>query len=224
MNLLAFDTSTAATSVCLLREDGRAFEVWPDPEDLHAPPAHAGELLPRVAQVMEEAEVGFGELGAIAVGVGPGTFTGLRIGVATARALAEAHGVGVCPVSSLAALAAGAEAELALAVLDARRGEAYAALYEGGHERWAPAAAPPGTLAERVRAEGLRPRAAGDGSVRFRRSLEDAGAEIPPDDWPGHVVRALHVARLGERTPPSPPEAVLPHYVRAPDAQPRPQR
>jgi tRNA threonylcarbamoyladenosine biosynthesis protein TsaB len=87
VTILGFDTSTPATSACLLRADGEAFEVVPDPGELLGPPRHARDLLPRVADVMERAGIGFADLGAVAVGVGPGTFTGLRIGVATARGL-----------------------------------------------------------------------------------------------------------------------------------------
>jgi tRNA threonylcarbamoyladenosine biosynthesis protein TsaB len=107
VNLLGFDTSTAASSACVLRGDGRAEEVVPGPHALAGPAAHARELLPAVAHVMERAGLRFQELDAVAVGVGPGTFTGLRIGVATARALAHAGALELRPVSSLAALAAG---------------------------------------------------------------------------------------------------------------------
>ena len=54
MNLLGFDTSTAATAVCLIRRDGQSFEAVPDPSDLGAPPAHARELLPAIARVLDE--------------------------------------------------------------------------------------------------------------------------------------------------------------------------
>ena len=67
---------------------------------------------------------------AIAVGVGPGTFTGLRIGIATARALATAAGLPLRRVSSLAALAEGIDHLVRLPLIDARRGEVFAALYE----------------------------------------------------------------------------------------------
>ena len=90
--------------------------------------------MPAVARVLAEAGLAYADLGAIAVGVGPGTFTGLRIGVATARALGSSAGLQLRPVSSLAALAAGIDAEPTLAVIDARRGEVFAALYEGAEE------------------------------------------------------------------------------------------
>jgi tRNA threonylcarbamoyladenosine biosynthesis protein TsaB len=172
VSLLGIDTSTAASAACVLRADGEVFEVAPDPAALAARPAHARELMPAVAAVMERAGVGYGDLEAIAVGVGPGTFTGLRIGIATARALASANGLDLRPVSSLAALAAGIDAETGragdasalLAVIDAKRGEVFAAEYTpGGVRRWGPVALRPEGLVERVRADGITPLAAGDG-------------------------------------------------------------
>lgn len=222
MSLLGFDTSTAASSACLLRGDGETFEVTPPAQRLSRPPAHASELLPAVAEVMERGGTSWDELEAIAVGVGPGAFTGLRIGVTTARALAHAAGLALRPVSSLAALAAGIEADKRLAVIDAKRGEVFGALYgPAGAAGWEPEAMRPEALAERVRASGASPLAAGDGSVRFREALEAAGITVAPDEAGVHVVRGLHVCRLAREVADEPPEAVLPDYLRAPDAKPQ---
>jgi tRNA threonylcarbamoyladenosine biosynthesis protein TsaB len=179
---------------------------------------------------MAEAEVDWGDLDAIAVGVGPGAFTGLRIGVATARGLAQASGLPLRAVSSLAALAegiregtsagGGPEPVLALPLLDARRGELFGALYGDGTLAWEPFVATPAEVAARVRASGATPLAAGDGSLRFRQVVEGAGARVEPDGSYAHVVRALHVCRLAAGLPDTPPEAVVPHYLRAPDATP----
>jgi tRNA threonylcarbamoyladenosine biosynthesis protein TsaB len=225
VSLLGIDTSTAASAACVLRDDGEAFEIVPEPSALAERPAHARELMPAVAEVMDRAGLGYGDLDAIAVGVGPGTFTGLRIGVATARALASANGLELRPVSSLAALAAGMEAEAPrLALIDAKRGEVFAALYApGGELVWGPLALGPEQLAERVRESAGTPLAAGDGSLRFRGMLEAAGIRVMPADSRAHVVRALHVCRLAEGVPGVAPQAVLPDYLRAPDAKPRRQ-
>jgi tRNA threonylcarbamoyladenosine biosynthesis protein TsaB len=51
--------------------------------------------------------------------------------------------------------------------------------------------------------------------------LEQAGIEVAPDDSGAHVVRALHVCRLAAGAPDEHPEAVLPEYLRAPDAKPQ---
>jgi tRNA threonylcarbamoyladenosine biosynthesis protein TsaB len=220
VNVLGFDTATPASTACVLRADGREFELVPDPSRLFRPPAHAQELMPAIVRAMDDSGLAWDALDAIAVGVGPGSFTGLRIGVATARALASANGLELRPVSSLAALAAGIDAPRRLPLIDARRGEVFAALYEGQEQVWAPFAAGPEALVERLREEGHSPLAAGDGSVRFRHVLEAAGVPVEPDTSSAHVVRGLHVCRLAARATATPPEAVLPEYVRLPDATP----
>jgi tRNA threonylcarbamoyladenosine biosynthesis protein TsaB len=220
VTIVGFDTSTAATSVCVLRGDGEAFELVPEPARLGEPPGHSRELLPGVEDLMRTAAVTWADVEGIAVGVGPGGFTGLRIGVASARALGTAARVPVHPVSSLAALAAGIDAPLALPLIDARRGELFGALYEHGEQVVAPFAAHPDALGERLGLDIAGAVAAGDGSLKFRRILEAAGVRVPPDDSGLHVVRALHVCRLAARVPAQRPEAVLPTYIRDPDAEP----
>jgi tRNA threonylcarbamoyladenosine biosynthesis protein TsaB len=215
------DTSTSAASACVLLAEGAAFELTPPPERLARPPAHASELMPAVAEVMERAGVSWRDLDAIAVGVGPGAFTGLRIGVATARALGMAAELPLRRVSSLAALAAGIDALQKLPLIDARRGEVFAALFHGDREVWPPFTASPDELVARLREGAFRPRAAGDGSLRFRGMLEEAGIPVEPDSSEAHVVRALNVCRLGRGAPDESPEAVLPEYLRDPDAKPQ---
>jgi len=223
MNLLGFDTSTAATAVCVERADGEVFELVPEPADLQQRPAHGAELLPGVARLLDDAGLGWGDIDAVALGVGPGAFTGLRIGVATARALARAHGAELRAVSSLAALALCIEAPVALPLIDARRGELFAALYEDGRQTMEPFAAAPDVVAETVAATGKNPLAAGDGSVRFREVLETAGIRVAAPGSRAHVVRGLSVCRLASTAPPTPRDAVLPDYRRLPDARPLPR-
>ena len=216
MNVLGFDTSTSATSLCLLRDDGECFEVEPPVERLSEPPGHARELMPGVERVMRAAGVGFGGLDALAVGIGPGGFTGLRIGIATAHGIAQSAGVPLHPVLSLDALAAGIEgsdpsgAIAPFPLIDAKRGEVYGLGPDPfvGSIDDAIARAPAGALA------------AGDGSIRFREALEGAGIRVAPVDSRAHVVRGLYICRLAETVQPAPPESVVPCYLRAPDAKP----
>jgi tRNA threonylcarbamoyladenosine biosynthesis protein TsaB len=221
VTLLGIDTSTPAAGACVLRADGAAFEVMPPPERLLRPPAHAAELMPAVAEAMERAEVDWKDLDAIAVGVGPGTFTGLRIGIATARALATAAALPLRRVSSLAALAAGIDNPVRLPLIDARRGEVFAALYEGEREFWPPLVTRPEDLIEQLGNAAVTPLAAGDGSIRFRGMLAEAGIPVEPDNSLAHMVSALCICRLGEVAPDESPEAVLPEYLREPDAKPQ---
>jgi tRNA threonylcarbamoyladenosine biosynthesis protein TsaB len=222
VNVLGFDTATAATSACVRRADGEVFERVPSAERLADPPGHARELMPAVASVLDESGLELSELDAIAVGVGPGSFTGLRIGVSTARGLARSADVELRPVSSLAALAAGIPAAWKLPVLDAKRGEVFAALYEESEPVWDPLVARPEELAARAAESGKAPLASGDGSLRFQGVLEAAGIRVEPEASRAHVVRALHVCRLGAAAPAAPPDAVVPDYLRLPDAKPSP--
>src|SRR5690349_20826223 len=224
--LLGFDTSTNATSVALLPANGSApVEDDADPAALLGRPGHAAELMPAVDRVLRGAGVTYRDLEAIAVGVGPGTFTGLRIGVATARALAHAAKIPLKPVGSLSALAAGLDGSRnRLALIDAKRGELFAALQTPEGEEWAPFVARPDDLLERIASGPQDLLAAGDGSIRFREVLETAGVEVPPDDSRLHLVRALNVCRLAGEASAAPPETVVPLYLREPDAKPREQQ
>ena len=225
MNVLGFDTSTAATTACVLRSDGEAFEFEPAPERLFERPAHASELMPAIDHVMRAAGLGFTELDALAVGIGPGGFTGLRIGLATAHGIAQSRGIPIHPVLSLEALAEGIEAvpqiqglsdlgdgvPARFPLIDAKRREVYGLGPDGpfvGSIDDAIERAPEGALA------------AGDGSIRFREALESAGIRVAPGDSRMHVVRSLYICRLAADVQPAPPESVVPCYLRAPDAKP----
>jgi tRNA threonylcarbamoyladenosine biosynthesis protein TsaB len=204
--ILGIDTATSSTVVGLLDGD-RLVERRDDPP-AGARPNHASRVLELVAEVVEDWDA----VERLAVGVGPGGFTGLRIGIATARALAQARGLEVVPVSSLHALAAGADGDVA-AVIDARRGEVFAAL----PPRLEPVVLAPEALAELV--AGVR--CVGDGALRFREMLERAGAAIPPDAEPVHRIAAGPLCRLGAAGTPVPRDALAPDYRREPDARPR---
>jgi len=209
--ILGLDTATADTAVALWAPGGPEVERRDEPP-LGARPAHALRLLPLVEEVLVAAGAGWEQIERIAVGVGPGSFTGLRLGIATARGLAQARALPVVGVSSLAALADGGDA--ALAVIDARRGEVFAA----APGVFGPAAWDPNELAARIQPGWLT---IGDGAVRFREPLERAGAVIPADDSPLHRVSALSVCRLGAKVEPADRDALLPDYRREPDAKPQ---
>jgi tRNA threonylcarbamoyladenosine biosynthesis protein TsaB len=208
--ILGLDTATADTAVALWAPDGPEVERRDEPP-LGARPAHASRLLPLVEEVLTAAGADWERVVRIAVGVGPGSFTGLRLGIATARGLAQARDLPLVGVSSLAALTAGGDASLA--VIDARRGEVFAA----APGAFGPAALKPDELAARIRPGWLT---VGDGAVRFREPLELAGAVIPADDSPLHRVSALSVCRLGAKAEPADRDALLPDYRREPDAKP----
>lgn len=235
MRILAFDTATPATSVALALPDGRTLSRRHDPGPGERP-GHQSLLLALAVELLDEAGSGFAELERIAVGVGPGTFTGLRIGVATARALAQANATPLVGVSSLHALAVQAadadraegsgQDDVLLAVLDARRGEAFAAAWQAesvadpvAAPLLAPAALTPAALVEAVAALPRAPLAVGDGALRFREQLEAAGVTVPADGSPLHLVDAAAHCRLGAAMEPAARDEVVPAYLRLPDAE-----
>ncbi len=204
-------------------------------------PRHAETLQTLLEQALAQAEVGWDDVGRICVGTGPGGFTGLRLGVSTARALAQGHDLPIVGISSLEALAwgvelvSGMELDLpghpdvhgpVLAVIDARRGEVYAASYRHHRTTMEPIAITPADLAARLssrREWGRSPMlAVGDGAVRFRAELERAGVAVPADSSSAHRVSALMVCRLGRAREPVDRDALLPDYRREPDAVPPP--
>jgi tRNA threonylcarbamoyladenosine biosynthesis protein TsaB len=222
--VLGFDTATPATVVGLLdtAAPGDVRERRHEPAEGERP-GHASQLLALARELLDEGGVGFADVDRVAVGVGPGTFTGLRIGVATARALAQSAGAELVGVSTLRALAAAAEPDApadagVLAVLDARRGEVFAAGWRGGEEVLAPLALAPQALAQRLRADGKSWLAVGDGALRFRSDLEDADCLVASDRSSLHGVAAATICRLALEVPQAARDLVVPDYLRPPDA------
>lgn len=232
MRILAFDTATPATAVALSGADPVIFTARHDPLPGERP-GHATRLLPLVARVLDRAGVGWEEVDRIAVGVGPGTFTGLRIGIATARALARARDIPLVGVSTLQSLALArpdpdavpAGLDAVLAVLDARRGEVFAASWridETGEFENAlllPRALAPEALADLMAPLAPATLVIGDGAIAFREVLERSGSFIPEDDSPLHKVTATNHCRLADRLEGGIPDEVRPDYLRAPDAE-----
>jgi tRNA threonylcarbamoyladenosine biosynthesis protein TsaB len=233
--VLGLDTATPATAVALRLSDGSILRARDDP-DAGERPGHVTRLLSMAQALLEQAAVTWRQLDRVAVGVGPGTFTGLRIGVATARGLAQALDVELVGVSSLRVLATGAAASQAqdeqevgahgvLAVIDARRGEVFAAAYGDGSELASARALAPEDLASVLReasARDQRPRrwlAVGDGAARFRGAL--AALEIPTaeDASPLHRVDGGVLCEIASGVSGSGLNSILPDYRRRPDAE-----
>jgi len=124
MKLLAIETATDACSAALSidGEIRERFEI--------APRAHTELILPMIDALMAEAGLAVAQLDAMAFGRGPGAFTGVRIAVGVAQGIAFGADLPVVPVSTLAALAQGADNNNVLAALDARMDEVYWGAYQ----------------------------------------------------------------------------------------------
>jgi len=134
---------------------------------------HAEILTPAIEFTCQQAAISLNEVGAVAVDIGPGLFTGLRVGVASAKAMAQALRIPVIGLSSLDLLAYPVRYthRLIACVIDARRGEVFAALYRqvpGGVQRLTePAVTSAAELASDLLARRQECLLVGDGAVRY---------------------------------------------------------
>ncbi|MGC9219973.1 MAG: tRNA (adenosine(37)-N6)-threonylcarbamoyltransferase complex dimerization subunit type 1 TsaB [Solirubrobacteraceae bacterium] len=241
MRIVAFDTATALTAVAIQDIDSDARVCLLQHLDLSAvddPPAgqrprHAQRLLALIEQLFDQGDTGWEEVDRIAVGVGPGTFTGLRIGIATAQALSASAAKPLVGVSTLRGLALAIHDlhpdHAKLAVIDARRNEAFLAGWEPGADplevdpALGPLVARADDLTTLVSSFSPGVVAGGDGAVRFAPQLAHGGALVPEADWPQHRVSARYHCRLAAVAPGgsviAPGRTVAPMYLRVPDAE-----
>ena len=127
VRILGLETATQRASVGLLIDGEVVVE-----QSVPAQGSHAVSLLPLIDAVLRQADCGVDALDAVAVSSGPGSFTGLRVGISVAKGFARATGVRLVAVPTLEALARtvpGAPG-MVCALLDARKGELYAACFE----------------------------------------------------------------------------------------------
>jgi tRNA threonylcarbamoyladenosine biosynthesis protein TsaB len=151
VRVLGLDTATAIASVGLVSDSATLLERHRPVES-----SHASSILPLVDELLRAAELRLLDLDLLAVSIGPGSFTGLRIGLATIKGLALSCGLPVVGVPTLQAYAAalGPRSGTVWPVLDARKGEVYAAGYrwhgDALEEVAPPAAMSPANLARLV--------------------------------------------------------------------------
>lgn len=145
MRLISIDTSSSALGAAIIDDNGVLAECG-----LASGRQHSEVLLPLVEALLNSARLSLSDMDGIVVTIGPGSFTGLRIGLATAKAWVQALDKPLIAVGTLEALAytAAETGQLICPVLDARRGELYAALYEDGRCLWPDMAIAPALLAE----------------------------------------------------------------------------
>lgn len=123
--ILALDTTSEFGSIALV-DRGKRLEEIP----LHSPDGFGHLIYPQIGALLKRHTVRLDAIECFAAASGPGSFTGVRIGLTAAKGLAEMTARRVVAVSNLQALASFGSAGLRAAVLDARRGEVYGAVYD----------------------------------------------------------------------------------------------
>lgn len=178
MIVLGIETSTPQTSVAIGTETEILAQVSV------AGKARQEAVSPAIEQLTRWAGVDLAQIGGIAVGVGPGLFTGLRVGVETAKTLAQVLAVPIVGLSGLDALAFSVRhtSRTIVAVIDARRGEVFHALYlraPGGVLRQAEhAVADPAHLIADLEAVPGELLVVGDGGLLYRDQFAELGARV----------------------------------------------
>lgn len=181
MLVLGIETSSPQASVAIGSEEGVAASAL-----AARGPNYVEYLLPAIEFCLDGAGLVYNDLGGIAVSRGPGLLTGLRVGVATAKALAQALSLPIVGMASLDLLAYRLRysPKTICAMLDARRGEVYYALYRtspGGVQRMSDLSlAKPEQLALGIVARSDDMLLVGNGAIVYRDVFvaADAGVEI----------------------------------------------
>jgi len=198
MRILGIDSSTPGCSVALLNNDTIVAEQVADPR-----PSYSKYLLQMVDQVLKEGKSRLDDVDGFAVTVGPGSFTGLRIGVSLLKGFVLATEKPFVGINSLEALARTLDFPMhpICTVLDARKSEVYAAVFEsqknGLHPLIIENALSPESLCEKIEAPTLF---AGSGVERYRKIFKESlGARFMEPETPPKFSTAAGAAMLASR-------------------------
>jgi tRNA threonylcarbamoyladenosine biosynthesis protein TsaB len=213
--ILAIDTSGESASIALLDPRGCAETHF------HSTDGYGHLIFGHLQEFLTKANISLNEVDCLAAAAGPGSFTGLRVALSAVKGLAEATGKPAVAVSNLEAMAWFGEASLRCALIDARRGEIYGAVYDEAGlcvveesvqtpERWL------GTIPK-------------SGLEIVAQDAPDLLQALTAPPWTALPIRiaprflAPAVARIAARRFLSglaqPPEALLANYVRRSDAE-----
>jgi tRNA threonylcarbamoyladenosine biosynthesis protein TsaB len=223
MLILGIETATERVSVAIGGHEGvlGMFEVTRGRR-------HAETLTPAIDFVCRQADVALDEISVVAIDMGPGLFTGMRVGLASAKAIAQALRVPMIAISSLDLLAYPLRRtdKVIAAVIDARKGEIFYALYRqvpGGIQRVSePTAGRVDDLVADLLARGQEVVCVGDGAIRYQEEIA-AGHRVEiaeqffayPSSAP--LVQLAHSKALREEW--VNPWEVEAMYLRKPDAE-----
>jgi tRNA threonylcarbamoyladenosine biosynthesis protein TsaB len=129
MKVLGLDTATGMTGVAVVEDDRVLWEVR-----LGRSLAHEEHLLRLIDRSLSETGMSLDRIDGVSLTIGPGMFTGIRIAVGTIKGLLSGSPLPVVPVSTLEALAWNLPLarEPVCPMLDAKKGEVYAALFRFG--------------------------------------------------------------------------------------------
>ena len=127
MKVLGIDTSSMATSICVIEDDKLICEYT-----VNSKKTHSQKLMPMIENMLNISDININEIDLIAICEGPGSFTGLRIGMSTAKAIAHIKNLPIIGVNSLEILAGNMNLcdKKICSILDAQRTQVYYGKYK----------------------------------------------------------------------------------------------
>jgi len=226
MNILAIDTSTSLASIAIAVDEQIAAEAL-----VNTNRTLSARLMPEIERLLTTVGLKIADIDLFASSIGPGSFTGVRGGVATMQGLALAVGKPCAGFSSLTMLSMNFSLSTILVcpMLDARKSEVYAALYDCSSPLPSPrindCVLPPNALFDQIAVLTGQPVIfVGDGALRYHDLIvEQFGDQAIFAPFPLHtphaangILLAIDACKRGEMLDPS---QLLPVYLRASDAE-----
>ena len=217
MNIFALDASGPCAGAALWQNGEITHEI----EARHGL-THSQTLMPMADSIFEASGLSPRDIDLYACVTGPGSFPGVRIGVCAARGLAHGAGKRCLAIDALECLAAGmwGYPGVVAPILDARRGQVYCAAFQNGQRILPDDALPLSEFVEKLHAGPAL--FLGDGVAAHHDALVSMLGDRALFA-PCHMrfIRAsaaccLAAQRLDEAVE---PEALLPLYLRAPQAE-----
>ena len=226
MKILTIDTSFSLASIAITAEEKVLAEAL-----FNADRCLSARLIPEIERLFSITGLTCQEIDLFACSIGPGSFTGVRGGVATTQGLALAVEKPCIGFSTLALLAMNFPlcAQPVCTILDARKGEVYAALFDCSGSR--PAAfinecvlAPEQLMAALLEKTDNSVIFTGDGIEKYRGFISDQlGERAIFAPFPYHCASASKGALLAldsyHRGLATDPSGLLPIYLRASEAE-----
>lgn len=124
MIFLALDLTSEFGSLAIRREGQTVLE-----HSLESRIGYAHLVFPAVEKILSQAGLKLSEIDCFAASTGPGAFTGLRVALAAVKGLADVMNKPAVGVSKMKAMANFGTGTRRAVLLDARRGELFAAVY-----------------------------------------------------------------------------------------------
>lgn len=127
MYTLIIDSATKVLYHALVKDDKVVKEIYTTGQN-----DHAKNIVSLIEKMLKEENITVDDLDKIICGIGPGSYTGVRMAVTVAKMMASFKNIPLYEISTLKLISTGSSGKV-LSMIDARRGNAFSAIYENGN-------------------------------------------------------------------------------------------